>query len=235
MDSTSKALEFCLTSPNAVILTLWPSGGKDCVEMANEYLERCGAIIKYYSTIKLKSHAAVPVVRALYHGEDWLESNCWYDEQPLETGPPNGPHAGAKWKKALCFKNIEDADWPYYTLHTFVVDASKASTLWSKKYTTRAAMSRKTGNPGNSCMHITDPQSKALSMGVHGSEGGFACDDSFAFHCARALFDKNSLNFLNIVCADESKYDKHWDTYTTWLSHPVTCPRTFPIELLKLF
>ena len=25
-------------------------------------------------------------------------------EQPLEEGPPDGPYAGAKWKRALCFR-----------------------------------------------------------------------------------------------------------------------------------
>ena len=119
MTSISDALEFCLISPNAVILTLWPSGGEKCVDMAKDYLKSCGAEIKFYKTINIKSHAAVPVVRALYHGEDWLESNCWYHEQPLKTGPPDGPHAGAKWKKELCFKSNE-VDPESYVLHIFI-------------------------------------------------------------------------------------------------------------------
>ena len=48
MSSPGDALRFCLTSPNAVILTLWPSGGKKCVEMAKEYLQSCGAEIEFY-------------------------------------------------------------------------------------------------------------------------------------------------------------------------------------------
>ena len=159
MTSTSDALEFCLTSPNAVILTLWPSGGQKCVDMAKDYLKTCGAEVKFYQTIEIKSHAAVPVVRALYHGEDWLESNCWYHEQPLATGPPDGPHAGAKWKKELCFKRTED-DTENYVLRIFVVNSKNSTSLWRKKYSTRAEMARKTGNPGNSCMHITDSQEK---------------------------------------------------------------------------
>ena len=48
--------------------------------------------------------AELGLVMALYDGEDWIESNCWYAEQPLESGPPPGPCAGAKWKRALCFR-----------------------------------------------------------------------------------------------------------------------------------
>ena len=231
IEDDDDALDFCLTSPNAVILTLWPSGGEKCVEMAKNYLKSCGADIKFYKEIKIKKHAAVPVVRALYHGEDWLESNCWYDEQPLKTGPPSGPHAGAKWKKELCF-NSDDEDKDNYNLRIFIVNAKKATSLWRKKYSTRSEMARKTGNPGNSCMHITDSQENVLSRG-HVGEGGYACDDSFAFHCARALLDENSLYFLNNVCVDEKNVDKHWDGYTSWLSHSVSSPAKFPSELLQ--
>ena len=231
MSSPDDALKFCLTSPNAVILTLWPSGGKKCVEMAKEYLQSCGAEIRFYEEIQIKKHAATSVVRALYHGEDWLESNCWYNEQPLETGPPSGPHAGAKWKKELCFKS-DDANTENYILRTFIVNAKTSSSLWRRKYSTRSEMARKTGNPGNSCMHITDSQETALSKG-HVGEGGYACDDSFAFHCARALLDKDSIYFLNTICKDEEIIDKYWDKYTSWLSHSVALPIKFPDEILQ--
>ena len=51
-------------------------------------------------------------------------------ESPLPSGPPSSPFAGAKWKAALAFR--EDA--PVYV---FVVDAAKASRLWSSKYSIR--------------------------------------------------------------------------------------------------
>ena len=96
-------------------------------------------------------------------------------------------------------------------------------------------MARKTGNPGNSCMHITDSQETVLSKGKeHGSESGYACDDRYAFHCARTLLDEKSLFFLNTVCANEENIDKHWNKYTAWLSHSVTCPISFPTELLHI-
>ena len=62
---------------------------------------------------------------ALYDGEDWLESNCWYMEQPLPEGPPSGPLAGAKWKHALCFKGD-------YEPHAIVTDVSDVSSSLSK-------------------------------------------------------------------------------------------------------
>ena len=233
MESIRDAFDFCLTSPNAAILTLWPSGGKACVDMAKEYLQSCGAARIYYTSIELSQHAALPVVRALYHGEEWLESNCWYQEQPLETGPPQAPHAGAKWKKELCFKNSENDNYPKtYILHVFVVDVKSTSSIWRRKYSTRAEMARKTGNPGNSCMHITDSQANELSK-ARCSSGGYSCDDSFAFHCARVLFDENSLFFLNTVCEDEEKMDKYWDKYTNWLSHSPSNPIKFPTEILE--
>ena len=234
------AFQFCLTSPNAVILTLWPSGGKNCVKMAKEYLQSSGAVILYYTTVQLEECAAVPVVRALYHGEEWLESNCWYHEQPLDTGPPEGPHAGAKWKKELCFKNsgvsnanINPSLSESYILHVFVADVKSTSSLWGTKYSIRAEMARKTGNPGNSCMHITDSQANVSQARY--SSGGYSCDDSFAFHCARVLFDPKSLSFLNKVglCEDEEKVAKYWDKYTKWLSHSPSNPLSFPKEILE--
>ena len=230
------ALEFCLTSPNAVILTLWPSGGEQCLEMAKTYLQKCSADIKFYTKIKIKKHAAVPVVRALYHGEERLESNCWYNEQPLDTGPPEGPHAGAKWKKELCFKgSLKEEEQDGYVLHIFVVDARNAtSSLWTMKYSTRSAMAKKTGNPGNSCMHITDSQSRVIAGESGGNPGGYSCDDSFAFHCARTLLDKDSLSFLNTVCSSEKDMDKYWNKYTSWLSHSPSGSKKFPSEILSL-
>jgi hypothetical protein len=39
-------------------------------------------------------------------GEDWIHSNCWYQESNLPEGPPPGPFAGAKWKAALVPSNL---------------------------------------------------------------------------------------------------------------------------------
>ena len=36
-----------------------------------------------------------------------LETNGRYTEQPLPGGPPDGPYAGAKWKRALCFRGAK--------------------------------------------------------------------------------------------------------------------------------
>jgi len=231
--NSNEALEFCLTSPNAVILTLWPSGGKECVDMAKTYLKDCAAELLFDKTIEFIRESAEHVVRALYHGEEWLESNCWYHEQPLKTGPPDGPYAGAKWKKELCFKNKNDSS-ANYILHIFVVNAKNAASLWQRKYSTRAAMARKTGNPGNSCMHITDSQKNVLSQRGNFLEDEYACDDSYAFHCARALLDENSIFFLNTVCTKNRNIDQLWEKYTSWLSHPVKHSVPFPTEILQI-
>ena len=210
MDS-SGALEFCCTSPHAVVVTLWPSG-YNCLARLSDYLEASGGKVLYSTDVLIEPHAAELVVRALYHGEDWLESNCWYSEQPLESGPPSGPHAGAKWKAALCFRSE-----PPFRMRVFVVDAEKASGLWSNKYSVRSAMSRESGNPGNSCMHLTDCQKDALTRGRQGARG-LACDDSYAFHCARCLLTPESLHFLNEHCADPATAEAEFGAYAEWLA-----------------
>ena len=53
------------------------------------------------------------------------------------------------------------------------------------------ALARASGNPGNSCIHITDEQTEgvlsAARAGARARASGMACDDSYAFACARAL------------------------------------------------
>ncbi len=215
------AFRFCCECPAAVILTLWPSGGA-CRSMAREYLEQCGATVVHERAVGLRRHAAELAVRALYHGEDWLESNCWYEEQPLPGGPPDGPHAGAKWKTALCFRTGgskeggKGADDDDFQLHVFVVDAENAPTLWNKKYSTRSKMARVSGNPGNSCMHITDSQATLPSSGA-GS--GYDCDASYAFACAKVLLHPSGVKFLNETCADPAMREApHWTEFESWLS-----------------
>lgn len=221
-EEIAAALRFCCEDPAAVVLTLWPSGC-GCTAMAREYLEECGAKVLLEREVPVARHAAVLVVRALYHGEEWLDTNCWYDEQPLEDGPPSGPHAGAQWKRALCFKvsTDNDDDGCCFRMRVFVVDAKFAQSLWSKKYGVRAAMARKSGNPGNSCMHITDFQGKALDGSTRrGSAGGYTCDESYAFHCGRCLLLPSSLHFLNSTCAEFPGCAEGlvWSSYMDWLS-----------------
>ena len=216
MDSKGDAFKFCLNSPNAVIIIVWPSGGKACVEMAKEYVQACGAVMRYYTLVELAKCAAVPLVRAVYHGEEWLEF-------------------GSKWKKEVCFKNSgKNNDPEKYSLHVLVADAKSTTSLWRTKHSIREEMARKTGNPGDSCMHITDSQVNELSKARCPSSGS-SCDSSFAFHCARVLFDDNSLLFLNTVCENEEKVDKYWDKYTDWLSHSASNPLKFPSEILEPF
>lgn len=98
--SASAALRFCLSSTDAVMLTVWPSGTGQ-LEYVEHWLSAAQAKVLYSAPIDLTSEAAeLLTVLALYDGEEWLESNCWYSEQPLPTGPPSGPFAGAKWKRA---------------------------------------------------------------------------------------------------------------------------------------
>ena len=68
-------------------------------------------------------------------------------------------------------------------------DASETGgALWSGKYGIRRTLADKSGNPGNSCIHLTDEQTAPVlargSMQARG--GGMACDSSYAFSCAAA-------------------------------------------------
>ena len=98
--SAAAALNFCQTSTDAVCVTVWPSGTGQ-LEEVEQWISGSKAKILYSAPVELTSQsAALLTVMALYDGEEWLESNCWYMEQPLPTGPPEGPLAGAKWKRA---------------------------------------------------------------------------------------------------------------------------------------
>ena len=158
--TAAAAIHHCRTCPTAVVVTLWPSGSR-CVDIARKFIAECGAKIvsEHAVTLPPSSGATRNVIGelltcAMYDGEEWLESNCWYSEQPLEDlgiglSRPRGPWAGAKWKAALCFR---DDGAP---LHVFVLDVASAKrSLWSGKYGARAAMSAHSGNAGNSCMHL---------------------------------------------------------------------------------
>lgn len=98
--SAAAALRFCATSTDAVVLTVWPSGTGQLKDV-EQWLTGAQAKVLYSAPVELTSQAAeLLTVMALYDGEEWLESNCWYMEQPLPSGPPSGPFAGAKWKQA---------------------------------------------------------------------------------------------------------------------------------------
>ena len=164
--SASAALSFCATSPSAVVLTVWPSGTGHLADV-KAWLDGLGAQILHSSPVPLATPTAeLLTVMALYDGEEWLESNCWYMEQPLPSGPPEAPYAGAKWKRALCFKNSRSRE-----PHAIVLDVStSSSSVWSAKYSIRAELARASGNPGNSCIHLTDEQHEG-ERGGH-QEGG---------------------------------------------------------------
>ena len=161
-----------------------------------EWITSTGCTIPYAFDVPCSSTPLSPllVALALYNGEDWLETNCWYYEQPLFSGPPPPPHAGAEWKKALCFKGPDQS-----TLKTFVIDTSSTSgSLWREKISIRSDLAASTGNLGNSCIHLTDSQEGlSFSEDAKAAWSGFACYDSYECVCARALLEPSSLSFLN--------------------------------------
>jgi hypothetical protein len=204
--SALAALEFCRRSPSAVVVTVWPNAHSQAASVRS-WLASCGASVVYEGEVEIEQRGGVAACMALYLGEEWLDSNCWYMESPLPSGPPQGPHAGAKWKAALTFTN----DAP---VTVFVVDAAAAGgALWRGKYGIREALRAAVpGALGNSCMHLTDNQADALDAwrrtggaagggvargGGGGGGGGYACDSSHAFHCARVLLSPSSVRFIN--------------------------------------
>lgn len=223
-------MAFCATSPAAAIVTVWPSGTGQ-LDRVQEWIKSCGGNVLHSAAVPLAtSEAELLTVMALYDGEDWLESNCWYMEQPLPGGPPDGPYAGAKWKRELCFKNV-DSRAP----HAIVVDVGdpQRSSLWAGKYAIRSELARLSGNPGNSCIHLTDRQTEDVldafqSHTARSLQGGMGCDDSFAYSCARALLHPESINWLNSDAAGLAAGDQlgsaafrgAWAKYTAWLHAP---------------
>ena len=117
------ALRFTASSPAAVVLTVWPSGTGELATV-RAWLEGTAARIVHEQPVPLTTELSeLLTVMALYEGEAWVESNCWYSEQTLPTGPPEAPYAGAKWKRALCFRNAAASREP----HCFVLDVSPCS------------------------------------------------------------------------------------------------------------
>lgn len=215
--SPERALAFCRASKTAVIATVWPTAQSQVAE-ARAWLVGASCEIVHEQAVDLRPAAAVATMLALYHGEEWLESNCWYLESPLPEGPPAGPFAGAKWKAALAFR--EEAP-----LHVFVVDVADAPRLWTGKYAIREKLRQAVDSLGNSCLHLTDDQAGALAKWRGGDGvargGGMMCDSSYAFHCARVLLNPMSVDFLNSGAASDveaADFRSRFEAYTNWLS-----------------
>jgi len=121
--SLEQILKFTRTNPNAVVLTLWPSAigyenesnptQTQQVDVSKAYLHRSGATLLYESSLEIPETVSTLFVMAMYWGEEWLKTNCWYQEQPLEDlGIPGltrqscsvSSWPGAQWKKELCFR-----------------------------------------------------------------------------------------------------------------------------------
>ena len=239
--SPERALAFCRASKTAVIATVWPTAQSQVAE-ARAWLVGASCEIVHEQAVDLRPAAAVATMLALYHGEEWLESNCWYLESPLPEGPPAGPFAGAKWKAALAFR--EEAP-----LHVFVVDVADAPRLWTGKYAIREKLRQAVGfcsanlerssntlkikhthcrsrrqvdSLGNSCLHLTDDQAGALAKWRGGDGvargGGMMCDSSYAFHCARVLLNPMSVDFLNSGAASDveaADFRSRFEAYTS--------------------
>jgi len=231
--SAPGAVSFCSSSPAAVVLTVWPSGTGYLNEVF-QWIDASGAKVMYSSHILLTSKIAELLsVLALYDGEEWLESNCWYHEQPLPDGPPVGPYAGAQWKHALCFRGPEHSN-----PHAIVLDVGSATvSLWSAKYAIRSRLARLSGNPGNSCIHLTDKQDESVLAQYHSGkkrnlEGGMSCDESYAYACAKAMLHPASIEWLNSGAAGlavpgklgGNDFGAAWARYTTWLQAPPHAP-----------
>ena len=216
-------LRFASSSTTAAVLTVWPSGTSE-LPTVRSWLDAAAARIVHEQSVQLTSELAeMALVLALYDGEEWIESNCWYEEQPLPTGRPAGPYAGAKWKRDLCFRSSTNSRNPY----VFVLDTGPSSSLWSDKYRVRSMLARDSGNPGNSCIHITDEQSAEIlarrGVGLSSGGGGMACDLSYAFSCARVLLHPASIAWLNgpelaALELGSPAFRAAWRRYASWLA-----------------
>lgn len=102
MEGAANALEFARRAESAVLATLWPIAA---TVPANLETVRAafGVSILFETEVVLAPNAGPAVCTAIYDGEEWLESNCWYGESPLPSGKPIGALPGAQWKSALTF------------------------------------------------------------------------------------------------------------------------------------
>lgn len=228
--SLANALRAARTNPDAVVLSLWPSAivpplssssTPSQIDVARSYLRNSHVNILHESSIEIPIESSTLLIMAAYWGEDWLRTNCWYGEQPLEElgmEHPTGSWPGAKWKKELCFRQdglgsttTTAAETGTMRMHVFVAvvgggdGPGRRRRIWADKYSVRAAMARDTRNAGNSCMHLTDDQSSQIIQihdrtnenlsGRHGG-GGTDCNASYAFACARCLLNPLAMEFM---------------------------------------
>lgn len=216
--NSESAMTFCRSSPDAVVVSVWPRAHSQ-TSAVRSWLESNDAEILFTSEVSLNVTSGVPTIMALYQGEDWIHNNCWYGESPLPSGPPAQPYAGAKWKAELTFTESD-----IQTLSVFVIDAKKTKTkgsLWSGKYGIREELRRAVGGLGNCCLHLTDDQKFALGNSVgKNAAGGYECDSSYAFHCSRVLLDESSIHFLTDARHDVDGFEENWKKYEAWLSNP---------------
>ena len=89
------AIEFCHATPSARVACVWPTGHAE-IATARAFLEKQQGKIVHEAEVRLEEHAQILLVMALYHGEAWLSSNCYYWESPLRARPslppqPPGP------------------------------------------------------------------------------------------------------------------------------------------------
>ena len=215
--SAADALAFCRSNPSAVVVTVWPTAHALAAKARAWIEDDCNGVVLHAREVDVDRRGAVATCMALYFGEDWIHSNCWYGESPLPEGPPEAPYAGGKWKAALTWRAAAP-------LTVFVVDASSSGgSLWSSKYRVREALRREAGALGNGCVHLTDDQASALAAWKGGDAaspgqcGGYACDSSYAYHCARVLLDESSVAFLNAADAEAPEYAARFDAYAAWL------------------
>ena len=182
-----KALRFAAVSENAVVLTAFPGCTKhlDHVREWLASLQDVEIVLETPASVDGRD-AQVLATLALYAGEEWLVSNCWYHEQPLPGGKPTGAYPGAQWKRDLCFrdggeeKDGREGHEEVKVLHidccrplshpaqrprtleseltVFVLRVGRGGDPWRAKYTFRARLASLTGRPGNSCIHLTDRQ-----------------------------------------------------------------------------
>lgn len=75
--AAADALSFCRSSHHAVVATVWPTAAASQVDVARDWLVKSGAEVMYESEVDIQQGAGPLACMALYHGEDWLQTNCW--------------------------------------------------------------------------------------------------------------------------------------------------------------
>ena len=81
----------------------------------------------------------------------------------------------------------------------------------------REQLRREVGGLGNCCVPLPDNQAAALD-GRGASGAGYACDSSYAYHCARVLLDESSVRFLAEADADAPAFEERFAAYESWLA-----------------